>query len=243
MQQIEHHEAPGGLTDKELYCAARHLRAYAEQCRNKEITDFGTPCTYCPLYEECILICTNSRFNRIIDCVYSRISDLAGVTIHRCRKRPNPNARATSLEMTVGQFIGKFQKLIDHYCNFNNPSNRDVHRCQSKLLQRPCPALQQFKNDLHDETKSKINQCLNQPEQPKALEEGTQCLTGKELYCAAKHLKAYFDQCCDEEIADWGKPCRDCPQYKGCGFVRIDHVFGRISDLTGIRIPCQCRKC
>lgn len=80
------------------------------------------------------------------------------------------------------------------------------------------------------------------PKQLKTPEEETQGLTEKELYCAAKHLKAYFDQCCDEEIADWGKPCTYCPQFNDCKFAHIDHVLSKISDLTGVPIHRHRRK-
>ncbi len=36
--------------------------------------------------------------------------------------------------------------------------------------------------------------------------------------CAAQHIKAYFRQCTDKEIADFGEPCADCKYATECKF-------------------------
>ena len=42
--------------------------------------------------------------------------------------------------------------------------------------------------------------------------------------CFCQHIKAYFRQCTDGEIADWGEPCVDCKCAETCRFDWLTHM-------------------
>lgn len=51
--------------------------------------------------------------------------------------------------------------------------------------------------------------------------------------CFCQHIKAYFKQCAEEEVADVGEPCANCQYVKTCGFDWLTHMKP-LFEKTGI---------
>lgn len=55
--------------------------------------------------------------------------------------------------------------------------------------------------------------CFGMPEKEVKVGMG---LKTKTVVCATRHIQAYFEQCSNKEVADWGKACADCKYVKTC---------------------------
>lgn len=41
------------MTDKELYCLARHYAVFYDYCKYNMVADFGVPCAACRYWDDC----------------------------------------------------------------------------------------------------------------------------------------------------------------------------------------------
>lgn len=53
--------------------------------------------------------------------------------------------------------------------------------------------------------------------------------------CVCQHIKAYFGQCADGKIANWGEPCADCKYAELCNFDWLTNLIPLFKG-TGITI-------
>lgn len=55
------------------------------------------------------------------------------------------------------------------------------------------------------------------------------------LYCLCKHFSAYFDQCVNEQQADFGKPCVGCKYAESCQLNWMENIIS-IMNGCGVSI-------
>lgn len=54
------------------------------------------------------------------------------------------------------------------------------------------------------------------------------------LYCLCKHVQAFHEQDCNNQTADFGKPCVDCPRVVSCQVDWMKHILP-IAGAVGLR--------
>jgi hypothetical protein len=66
-------------------------------------------------------------------------------------------------------------------------------------------------------------------------------MSKEELYCIARHLKAFHECAINEETSNWGKPCKNCNLLK-VGFCKlpepciIESANNKLREITGVGI-------
>lgn len=63
----------------------------------------------------------------------------------------------------------------------------------------------------------------------------TMDLSEKDLYCIARHIQGFVEDCKNAAVADFGRPCEEC-KYNDCCDFDVWPTFGRLSVLTNVEI-------
>lgn len=82
------------------------------------------------------------------------------------------------------------------------------------------------------------NEVIRLLEDTASLESVDLSVSKESLYCMAKHFKAFYEQCCNDEVANFGKPCTDCKISEKCKGRWMERILPLLDDV-GVSINIQ----